>query len=282
MKILNISEVYSSSFNCYNIFIKSQPWNNYQTFDWINKERTCNAFMYFKNCEGHFQLINGDSFFAHKGAMVYLPMHSNYRIIFQNVTDTINSSYIINFYISDDSNEEIIFSRSPFIITNELNYIAREHIESIANIYKNNSSATLKFKTYFYNLILSMDSQINNSEDIRNIMQGIEYLNNNLYNNITLEELSKMSNVSVSSFIRIFKKHYKTTPKNYIMEQIIEKAKEMLVSDLYNINEISGFLGFSSSSYFCYLFKLKTGKTPSEYKIFHSHKSSSERRLPIS
>ena len=88
-----------------------------------------------------------------------------------------------------------------------------------------------------------------------------------LFSNLKLEQLAKLCNLSLSSFKREFKKEFKDSPTNYIIGKKIEKAKKLLsVTDL-PISEIAYETGFQDQLYFTRLFKRKTGKTPSTFRL---------------
>lgn len=95
----------------------------------------------------------------------------------------------------------------------------------------------------------------------------IEYINNHLYDQIVIEDICKMFDVS-SRYLR--KKFLEATGYNinsYITVARINHAKELLsLSDL-SITQISYQTGFSSSQYFNRVFKKETGYTPTEYRV---------------
>ena len=60
------------------------------------------------------------------------------------------------------------------------------------------------------------------------------------------------------------------TIEKYIIAQKIEKAKELLVYDELNLNEIAWKLEYSSSQHLSNQFKQYTGMTPTEFKKGHT------------
>ena len=56
------------------------------------------------------------------------------------------------------------------------------------------------------------------------------------------------------------------TFKKYLLKQRMEKAKYLLEKGEESIGEICSQVGINNPSYFSHLFKLYTGKLPSEYK----------------
>ena len=93
-----------------------------------------------------------------------------------------------------------------------------------------------------------------------------EYIANHITEDISLKDLSPLVYLSESQIIRIFKQDLGKTPYEYILELKIGQAKMLLRSTRLMIKEIAFRLGFCDEHYFSYLFKQKTGQTPSAYR----------------
>jgi AraC-like DNA-binding protein len=65
---------------------------------------------------------------------------------------------------------------------------------------------------------------------------------------------------------RLFSDEEGTTIERYIIQQKIEKVKELLEYGELNLNEISYKMGYSSSAHLSAQFKSITGMSPSKYK----------------
>ncbi len=97
-----------------------------------------------------------------------------------------------------------------------------------------------------------------------------EVVNLHLYSNLSMEELAKLSQMSLSSFKRAFKKQFNDSPSNYINSKKLEKAKELLtISDL-SISDVAYEVGFNDPFYFTRLFKKKEGIPPSTFRSNHA------------
>ncbi|WP_317169174.1 helix-turn-helix domain-containing protein [Mucilaginibacter humi] len=59
-------------------------------------------------------------------------------------------------------------------------------------------------------------------------------------------------------------------PEQYIIQQKIERVKELLFYDELNLSEISYKLGYSSVAHLSAQFKKVTGQTPSQFKAARS------------
>lgn len=56
------------------------------------------------------------------------------------------------------------------------------------------------------------------------------------------------------------------SPIRYVIDKKTAMAKKMLENSNTSVERIAELLEFESSSYFCKLFKKKTGMTPTEYR----------------
>ncbi len=79
---------------------------------------------------------------------------------------------------------------------------------------------------------------------------------------ITVRELAQRCAVSESSLYSVFKNHRGKTINQIKQGVIMRRAQELLIYTDYPIEEISGRLGFSSSSYFRKCFKAHFGISP--------------------
>lgn len=79
--------------------------------------------------------------------------------------------------------------------------------------------------------------------------------------------LTKQLNKSYALLSKIFKRSTGVTIEKYFIKLKMEKAKELLILNQININEIAWLLGYSTSQNFSAQFKRETGKTPGEYRV---------------
>lgn len=94
----------------------------------------------------------------------------------------------------------------------------------------------------------------------------IAYLENNIYNKITLNDVCENFFIKKSHLSVIFKEQTGKSPMQYYANLKIEEAKKLLRENTYSIGEITDKLGFSSIHYFSRSFKLSTGFSPTGYK----------------
>ena len=93
-----------------------------------------------------------------------------------------------------------------------------------------------------------------------------KYIQENLENRITRELIAEKIHFSGDYISRIFKKETGISLNEYITEQKVEYAKQLIREENESIGNIAVRLGYSSFSYFSDIFKRNTGCLPSEYK----------------
>ena len=95
----------------------------------------------------------------------------------------------------------------------------------------------------------------------------IDYIINNYNTKISIEQCAEMAYMSVSHFSRQFHLMTGSNFKEFLNRVRIEKACELLQNKEYrNKTVIAGEVGFSSSSYFTYVFRSHTGLSPTAYQ----------------
>lgn len=98
------------------------------------------------------------------------------------------------------------------------------------------------------------------------IGMSLEYIKNNFHKDISLDDVSKVVNISPYYFSRIFKEGTGKNFVEYLTEIRIEKAKELLETTEYSMKEICTMCGYSDPNYFSRSFKKNVGVTPTEFK----------------
>jgi len=94
----------------------------------------------------------------------------------------------------------------------------------------------------------------------------LEYIEEHLDQDISLEEMAASAGVSKTEVLRCFHKTLQTTPYSYVMEARLSKAADLLAETGLPVGEIASRTGFNQQSYFGKRFKEKMGVTPLEYR----------------
>ena len=93
-----------------------------------------------------------------------------------------------------------------------------------------------------------------------------EFITENLEEDLSLAEISAVADLSQFHFARAFRKSTGLTPQQFLMQQRIERAKELLAKHDLPIVEVSLRTGFKNQSHFTSLFRKFTSLTPKVWR----------------
>lgn len=115
-------------------------------------------------------------------------------------------------------------------------------------------------------------SFVNNNAtyDSRRIEKAFEYMKNNYEKEISLEDISKIVNMSVVSFSRFIKKSTGKTFIDSFNDIRLGHASRLLIDTRLSIAEVSYKCGYNNLSYFNRIFKKKHSHTPKEFRDNYS------------
>nr|WP_294779149.1 AraC family transcriptional regulator [uncultured Flavobacterium sp.] len=99
------------------------------------------------------------------------------------------------------------------------------------------------------------------------ITEVTAYIKQNLKENMNLKTLSEKACMSTTSFYRFFKRELGMSPIEYILNEKIKCAKNLLKNPTLQINEVCYLCGFEDANYFIRLFKKHEGITPKQYQL---------------
>lgn len=102
---------------------------------------------------------------------------------------------------------------------------------------------------------------------IKELKEPIDYIRKHYKEDISIENLASVAHLSISALERRFKKHLQKTPKQFIREYRLEKARKLLIDTRLPIAEIAFECGFSDHSYFSRHFKLMFDEMPSHIRM---------------
>lgn len=195
---------------------------------------------------------NGKNFVSDNKHIIILPEGQSYTF----KGDKTGVFPVINFTCNDPLSDTFLLfpSENIGIFMNDF-----EMIKKLILFPENRA----KVMSVFYNMIHNLAP---NDCSCKTIAPAVQYIKKNYKDRkITNEILSKECNISEIYLRKLFNKHLKTTPKQYISEIRLQKAKQLLSEGALKISSISEECGFQSSYNFCRFFKEKTGLTPTEY-----------------
>jgi AraC family transcriptional regulator len=98
------------------------------------------------------------------------------------------------------------------------------------------------------------------------LMQAIEYMNDHLDENVSLASIAAELHMSQYYFCRLFKQSTGMTPHQYLIQQRIERAKQLLRLPELTITQIAQECGFANPSHLAKYFRLHTGVSPQQFR----------------
>ena len=95
----------------------------------------------------------------------------------------------------------------------------------------------------------------------------IEFINENLGQELSLDDLASLVHLSQYHFARAFKQSLGVSPHQYVIQQRVERAKMLIKQGNMSISAVSIVCGFTHQSHLNRHFKRLTGMTP---KVFQN------------
>jgi AraC-like DNA-binding protein len=98
------------------------------------------------------------------------------------------------------------------------------------------------------------------------VQEAKKILDASLDSKIVLEDLCRRTGCSFRQLNYRFKQELGITPHQYILQQKMSLARKLLAQTDLSVSEIADSLAFPDMYYFSNIFKMKVGKSPSQYR----------------
>lgn len=99
----------------------------------------------------------------------------------------------------------------------------------------------------------------------------------NLAQPLRIRDLARYHSLSASHFARLFREHQGVTPRRFLQEARLVRAKELLSAGQLNVKEIAAACGYVDAAHFCHAFKTATGITPRRFRLSQTAKPAKSR-----
>ncbi len=104
------------------------------------------------------------------------------------------------------------------------------------------------------------------------LRQVIEYIHEYLSEDLSLVALANQANLSLYHFARLFKRSLGLSPHQYVLQNRVERAKQLIsVSPYLNLTDIGLRVGFYDQAHFTKAFKQIVGVSPKSFSKLHAH-----------
>ncbi len=115
-------------------------------------------------------------------------------------------------------------------------------------------------------LLLEDAGHVKNEDSV--IKQAIRYMNEHLFEQLTVTMIADAVNLSSSHFSRQFKRYTGYSPYEYIVLRRLDKAKYMLTSTTLTVKEIAYHIGYNSEENFIHSFQKNVGISPTLFRKY--------------
>lgn len=197
--------------------------------------------------------INRNKYISNQSCAIILPQGGTYSIH----GDKDGLFPVINFKCENFKCNDIV------VLPLENSKMCIQNFETIKSLFLDNRDR-LKIYSLFYELLSNISSS--NSNEHTPLDFVIKYIADNLHSpELSNSMLARKIGISEVYLRKLFATHYKISPKQYILNLRIHKAKQMLCDTSITVAAIAEECGFSSVYHFCRTFKQHTGLTPMQY-----------------
>lgn len=97
---------------------------------------------------------------------------------------------------------------------------------------------------------------------IRSMAAVQDMMRDRLHGDIAIEDLARVCNLSQGAFLRAFRETVGKTPHQFLTQQRVEKAQDLLAFSTLTISEIAAACGFADQSHFTRVFSRAVGIAP--------------------
>ncbi len=269
MKKVNFGELYVMDYELTKLFAMRQYWKDNSEFLMTNPRQT-SALLYFNGCDGEYKESNGNTTVISKGSVVYIPEGLTYTWRFFHCKENVCATILIEFAMTRQG-EALSAGDQVLLLQKEADPVVRNLFEDTVNIYSAPVISLSAMKANVYRLLSDFHKRERqrdlNSKTYAGIAKGIQYLEAEYRQELSIEEIAEMCHVSEGTFRRLFKSYAGMSPVEYRIKARVEYAKKLLELQSMTVEEVARSLGFQDTAYFCRIFKKKCGMTPTEYAL---------------
>lgn len=98
------------------------------------------------------------------------------------------------------------------------------------------------------------------------LKRTVEFVDAHLSGDLSLHALARLASMSPDHFLRSFRAATGTTPCQYVLEQRLRKAGDILATSNMPVHEVAATCGFGTLKYLSARFHIRLGVSPSKYR----------------
>ncbi len=212
--------------------------------------------------------IEGKEYMVEKGMWFFIPAGTPHS--YHGFSDVNFKKYWIHFEIYPNSDIFRVLGLKDFV------YSDKQTDRLFAEYVSKNQSRKLTDKIEIKAILLKLiakyielsGADVEPAYKVRDEMLSelLEFINENLSQDLSNGILSGMCHIHPTHFIRYFKQKTGQTPQDYILCRRIEKAKYMLETTGYSVEEIADRVGLCDGPHLSKVFKKFYALSPIKYR----------------
>ncbi|OHD63617.1 MAG: hypothetical protein A2096_09810 [Spirochaetes bacterium GWF1_41_5] len=204
--------------------------------------------------------INGKKQDLKAGNVYIFPLLNNVELYNEGVLEKIYGQFNLNYFSLDIFNNEkdvlvkkfdpLMIERYKSILKKGSLFHAKSLMYEILDLFSDTLDKIIRQKSSLYHRFREFFKICEEQNPLH----------------VPVSRIARMMNMNEAYFTRIFKKKFSQTPKNYMILQKMNKAKEFLVFSDISMRDISEQLGFTDQFHFCKTFKKNENISPSRFR----------------
>lgn len=178
--------------------------------------------------------------------------------------------FYVHVLVKDEQLSRILSSLPSFMETDRVDFYKEIFVEMVNRFNSRDEFDNILADSLLLKLIyaLSKEFSFKNKWGLSHnhvVEKAISYVNGHFTENLSLEKVAEAVSCSPIHFHNTFKKNVGRTLRDFIEEKRIKKSTDLLITTDFSLTEIAYECGFSSQSYFSYVFKRRMKMTPRQY-----------------
>ena len=273
-KKLKVDDLLFVEYKCLVEEVKAGIWSDVNYFVFVTSGKKM-----WKSIYNEYIVQTGDSLFVKKGAnLVHQYFDEDYCALMVFISDDFIRKFSHRFSGIIRSDPEIS-SQTDAVTRIQLDNYLEGYVHSLAaffgaKAFPDKHLLHLKFEELLLNIFTRpIHKEVARYLGTLNKSQHAhleQVMEENFSYNLKLEDFAGLCNLSLSSFKRLFKANYNTSPGKWLSEKRLGFAAYLLKATDKNINEIAFESGFEDTSSFIRAFKQKFKHTPLQYRSVSS------------
>ncbi len=267
MRIIPFEELYHTDFFISEPFAKFQNWYSRENiYSCIGRSKPSHTLLWFKNSRGRITDTGGNIIEISRNQLVYTAKGTEYTVEFFDTAPRQVDSIVLHFQMTDINGDDIAPTLLPELCIKNVDVSTGLALEELCEEFKKNIVCIPETNAVIYKILATVCKKRRKATATNRyacIKNGIELLEAD--SDMSISDIARACGVSECYFRRLFREYSGYSPMEFRQKHRIERAKQLLLSDMLSVNEIAAELHFADIYHFSKTFKSITGVSPSSF-----------------